>query len=148
MYIKSLILAFLFPMFLSAQHLNTKDTSYVFTYDQALELAQDREKRKRLEKEIEILVKIGVEKDIIIQKLNTRDSLYSLEIKRCDQLNAILSEKVDRYSDIIDNYNLLLLSAENELKAEVKRKRREEFWKNVYKYGIPAIGLVTVVLLK
>lgn len=148
MYIKSLILAFLFPVFLSAQHLNTKDTSYVFTYDQALELAQDREKRKRLEKEIEILVKIGVERDIIIQKLNTRDSLYSLEIKRCDQLNAILSEKVDRYSDIIDNYNLLLLSAESELKAETKRKRKEEFWKNVYKYGIPAIGLVTVVLLK
>jgi len=148
MYIKTLILAFLFPICLSAQYLNTKDTSYMFTYTQALELAQDREKRKRLEKEIKILVKIGVEKDIIIEKLNTRDSLYSLEIRKCDELNSILSDKLDRYSDIIDNYNVLLLSAEQNLKAEVKRKKREELWKNIYKYGIPAAIIATILLIR
>lgn len=143
-----LLLSFAFSLSLSAQHFNSVDTSYSFTYEQALELAKDREKRKRLEREIELLIKIGVEKDYIIDKLRLRDSLYTLEIKKCDELNDLLWDKNERYSEIIDNYRILLLSAEDRLKAETKKKRREELWKNIYKYGIPAAAIVAVILIK
>jgi hypothetical protein len=143
-----LLLSFVFSLSLSAQRFNSVDTSYSFTYEQALELAKDREKRKRLEREIELLIKIGVEKDYIIDKLKLRDSLYTLEIKKCDELNDLLWDKNERYSEIIDNYRILLLSAEDRLKAETNKKKREELWKNIYKYGIPAAAIVAVILIK
>lgn len=144
---KLLFILLLLPVSLFGQYLQN-DTTYLFTYEQARQLAKDRETRKRLEKEIEILVKIGVEKDIVISKLNTRDSLYNLEVAKCDQMNSILLSNMNRCSEMVDNYKELLISSESKLTEEINKRKDVEVWKNVYKFGIPAAVIATILLIR
>lgn len=103
-----------------------------------------------LEEEVRLLEASGAEKDLVIKKLQLRDSISQLEIKEYNTMDSILKEKIKRYDQITTNYNLLLLSTQEQLNAEVKKARREKFYKNLFKFGYPALGIIVggILILK
>lgn len=132
---------------------NKLDTTWTFEYYHMLAIREKIEilkyKQNYLEKEIHLLNESGAAKDLVIRKLQVRDSLSQLEITHYQTMDSILREKLDRYDQITDNYNVLLLSTQEQLKAEEKKAKRERLWKKAYKYGYPvAIGIVGFLILK
>ena len=129
------------------------DTTWTLQYHHMLSIREKIENLKnekiQLEKEIVILENSGAVKDLIIKKLQVRDSLNTIEINHYATMDSILREKLDRYDEITNNYDALLFSTQEQLNAEAKKAGREKIWKNVYKYSYPAaIAIVGFIILK
>lgn len=142
-----ILIFFSFNLYSSSADTLKQDSAFIFTFPQALELAKNREAMKKLEKEIVVLEKMNTEKDVIIQKYEMRDSLFQRELELEKEVNAIYEDKLNKFSQITDTYNLLLLSAEERLDLEAKQKRKEKIWKTVYKYTAVAAGGAILFLL-
>lgn len=134
-------------------HYNKVDTTWTFQYHPLLLVRAEIEileaRKEQLKKEITKLEEIGSAKDVVIKKLQLRDSLSYIELQHYETMDSLLREKLDRYNTITNNYNALLLSTQDQLNAEAKKARRERIWKNVYKYGYPvAIAVVGFLIIK
>lgn len=99
-----------------------------------------------MEKEIEILQSFEDQNSRVIKKLMDKDSLSRIEIESCDRMNQGLLLKIENSTSIIDNYRKNLDDVNSKLVAEEKKRKREAFWKNLYKISAPIIGIVTFVL--
>lgn len=120
------------------------DSAFVMSYQTAEKLKHKIENQK---KQIDILIRIGGNQDLIIKKLQLRDSLHYLEIKEYEKMDSILREKVDNYSRITLNYKTMLLSTEEKLRVTEIQKDNEKDWKNIYKYGYPVLAIIVGTLL-
>ena len=130
---------------------NPVDTTYTFNYNQ-LQLIKNKiegckAERSSLEREITLLEDLNSTKDIKIKKLEVRDSLYQKELDLYKEMDKVMSEKAYKANDIINNQKLLILTAEDQLKAETKKARKQELWKNVYKYSYPIIGIIVAGII-
>ena len=148
-----LIILFFLPFTINSQIYNSTDTTWTVTYNQVLKIRQSIEScknnREVLEKEIDLLELSGQTKDLAIKKLQVRDSLYAMEISKYKEMDDIMREKVFLSNDIINNYKILLFSAEDQIRAENKKRKKAELWKNIYKYSIPLVAAITsYVILK
>ena len=128
-----LILLFFLPFTINSQIYNSTDTTWTVTYNQVLKIRQSIEScknnREVLEKEIDLLELSGQTKDLAIRKLQVRDSLYAMEISKYKEMDDIMREKVFLSNDIINNYKFLLLTAEYQIRAENKKRKKAELWK-------------------
>ena len=148
-----LIILFFLPFTINSQIYNSTDTTWTVTYNQVLKIRQSIEScknnREVLEKEIDLLELSGQTKDLAIKKLQVRDSLYAMEISKYKEMDDIMREKVLLSNDIINNYKVLLFTAEDQIRAENKKRKKAELWNKVYKVGYAAAALLAgYVILK
>ena len=148
-----LILLFILPFTINSQIYNSTDTTWTVTYNQVLKIRQSIEScknnREVLEKEIDLLELSGQTKDLAIRKLQVRDSLYAMEISKYKEMDDIMREKVFLSNDIINNYKVLLLTAEDQILAENKKRKKAELWNKVYKVGYAAAAILAgYIILK
>ena len=125
---------------------NHWDTTWTLQYHHMLSIREKIETLKQekviLEKEINLLESAGATKDLVIKKLQVRDSLATIELEHYATMDSLLREKLDRYNTITNNYDMLLFSTQEQLNAEAKKARREKLWKNIYRYSYPALGII------
>ncbi len=121
-----------------------KDSAFMVSFKTAEKIKHKIENQK---KQIDILIRIGGNQDLIIKKLQFRDSLHSLEIKEYQKMDSILREKVNNFDRITSNYRATLLSTEERLQITESERKEEKYWKDVYKYGYPILGIVAAVVL-
>ncbi len=148
-----LIILFFLPFTINSQIYNSTDTTWTVTYNQVLKIRQSIEScknnREVLEKEIDLLELSGQTKDLAIKKLQVRDSLYAMEISKYKEMDDIMREKVFLSNDIINNYKVLLLTAEDQILAENKKRKKAELWNKVYKVGYAAAAILAgYIILK
>jgi hypothetical protein len=62
-------------------------------------------------------------------------------------MDSILREKVNNFDRITSNYRATLLSTEERLQITEANRKEEKYWKDVYKYGYPILGIVAAVVL-
>ena len=147
------ILLFFLPFTINSQIYNSTDTTWTVTYNQVLKIRQSIEScknnREVLEKEIDLLELSGQTKDLAVKKLQVRDSLYAMEIGKYKEMDDIMREKVFLSNDIINNYKVLLLTAEDQILAENKKRKKAELWNKVYKVGYAAAAILAgYIILK
>lgn len=121
-----------------------KDSAFMVSFKTAEKIKHKIENQK---KQIDILIRIGGNQDLIIKKLQYRDSLHSLEIREYQKMDSILREKVNNFDRITSNYRATLLSTEERLQITESQRKEEKYWKDVYKYGYPILGIVAAVVL-
>lgn len=121
-----------------------KDSAFMVSFKTAEKIKHKIENQK---KQIDILIRIGGNQDLIIKKLQFRDSLHSLEIREYQKMDSILREKVNNFDRITSNYRATLLSTEERLQITESQRKEEKYWKDVYKYGYPILGIVAAVVL-
>jgi hypothetical protein len=121
-----------------------KDSAFMVSFKTAEKIKHKIENQK---KQIDILIRIGGNQDLIIKKLQYRDSLHSLEIREYQKMDSILREKVNNFDRITSNYRATLLSTEERLQITESERKEEKYWKDVYKYGYPILGIVAAVVL-
>lgn len=140
-----ILLLFFLPLIGNSQiTLNKEDSTFTMSYIAAKNLGS---KIESLKSQVNILIQIGGSQDLIIKKLRLKDSLHYLEIVQFEKMDSIMREKNHLSNSIINNYKILLLSTEDQLRAEEKAKRREKIWKNVYKYGYPILIVTAGILI-
>jgi hypothetical protein len=139
-------------IFLSGQSLPTysqKDSTFTFSFQQSLKVAKRLEFSDKLQREVDILKESLGHQSLAMQKLELRDTLMQMELKKSYEIEKVLNDRLRVSDEIIGNYKALVFSAEEQLKSEQKKTKDQEIWKNVYKYGYPAlIGVVTFFILK
>lgn len=149
----TILLLFFLPFTINSQIYNSTDTTWTVTYNQVLKIRQSIEScknnREVLEKEIDLLELSGQTKDLAIKKLQVRDSLYAMEIGKYKEMDDIMREKVFLSNDIINNYKVLLFTAEDMVRAENKKRKKAELWNKVYKVGYAAAAILAgYIILK
>ena len=128
--------------------LNKKDSTFTFSYIQSVNLGKTLERSSILEKELLLIKDAFNTQELVIRKLQLRDTLMQIEIKDSKNIETELRKQLSLSNNIESNYKKLVFSAEEQLKAEQKEKKEQEIWKNIYKYGYPIlIGIVTVLVL-
>ena len=147
------ILLFFLPFTINSQIYNSTDTTWTVTYNQVLKIRQSIEScknnREVLEKEIDLLELSNQTGNVAIKKLQVRDSLYAMEISKYKEMDDIMREKVFLSNDIINNYKVLLLTAEDQILAENKKRKKAELWNKVYKVGYAAAAILAgYIILK
>jgi hypothetical protein len=148
---KQTLILLLFPLLLTAQVYNP-DTTWTLTYAHVskirLEIEKSKAERELLTRELDLMYEKGNEQSKIIRKLQVRDSLYNKELEKAAEIENLFREKLILANEIMNNYKILVFSAETQLKAEEKKRKRAELWKNVYRYGWPAAGILALIILK
>ena len=146
-----ILILLLFPLFLSGQVYN-QDTTWTLNYAHITKLRTEIETskavRQKLNDELALLYEKSERQDIIIKNVKLRDSLATVELQKADEIEAVLREKLALSNDIISKYRVLLFSIEDQLRIADKKRRNAELWKTIYKYGIPAAGILTLIILK
>ena len=146
-----LIILFFLPFTINSQIYNSTDTTWTVTYNQVLKIRQIIEScennREVLEKEIDLLELSNQTGNVAIKKLQVRDSLYAMEISKYKEMDDIMREKVFLSNDIINNYKVLLLTAEDMVRAENKKRKKAELWNKVYKVGYAAAAILAGYLI-
>ncbi len=133
---------------------NKEDTTWTLQYNHMLSIRENIENLKnekdKLKEEIHLLDSIQRESSMVIKKLQLRDTLCTVEIQHYQTMDSIMREKINRYEVITTNYNMLLLSTQDQLDLEAKKAKREKLLKNIYKYGYPALAAIgtLIVILK
>jgi len=130
---------------------NEVDSTYIITYNQLLSIRNSIEKTNyeinKLQSTLYLLKEIDTEKTAIISKLKIRDSLYNKELEVYKSMDVILRDKLTKSNNIISNYKTLLLMNEDELKVEVRQRKKESLWKNIYKFGYPVLIVVAGIII-
>lgn len=146
-----ILILLLFPLFLSGQIYN-QDTTWTLNYAHITKLRTEIETskaiRQKLNDELALLYEKSERQDIIIRNVKLRDSLATVELQKADEIEAVLREKLALSNDIISKYRVLLFSTEDQLRIADKKRKNAELWKTIYKYGFPAAGLLTLLLLR
>jgi hypothetical protein len=120
------------------------DSAFMISFKAAEKIKYKIENQK---KQIDILIRIGGNQDLIIKKLQLRDSLHALEIIEYQKMDSILREKINNYDRVTSNYRTLLVSTEEKLRFTEAEKDNQRYWKDVYKYGYPILGAVAAIIL-
>jgi hypothetical protein len=120
------------------------DSAFMISFKAAEKIKYKIENQK---KQIDILIRIGGNQDLIIKKLQLRDSLHALELIEYQKMDSILREKINNYDKVTSNYRTLLISTEEKLRFTEAEKKNETYWKDVYKYGYPILGAVIGIIL-
>ena len=130
---------------------NEVDSTYIITYNQLLSIRNSIEKTNyeinKLQSTLYLLKEIDTEKTVIISKLKIRDSLYNKELEVYKSMDVILRDKLTKSNNIISNYKTLLLMNGDELKVEVRQRKKESLWKNIYKFGYPVLIVVAGIII-
>lgn len=146
-----ILILLLFPLFLSGQVYN-QDTTWTLNYAHITKLRTEIETskavRQKLNDELALLYEKSERQDIIIKNVKLRDSLATVELQKADEIESVLREKLVLSNDIISKYRVLLFSTEDQLRIADKKRKNAELWKTIYKYGIPAAGILTLIILK
>jgi len=146
-----ILILLLFPLFLSGQIYN-QDTTWTLNYVHITKLRTEIETskavRQKLNDELALLYEKSERQDIIIKNVKLRDSLATVELQKADEIEAVFREKLVLSNDIISKYRVLLFSTEDQLRVADKKRKNAELWKGIYKYGFPAVGLLTLLLLR
>lgn len=146
-----ILILLLFPLFLSGQVYN-QDTTWTLNYAHITKLRTEIETskavRQKLNDELALLYEKSERQDIIIKNVKLRDSLATVELQKADEIESVLREKLVLSNDIISKYRVLLFSTEDQLRVADKKRKNAELWKGIYKYGIPAAGILTLIILK
>lgn len=146
-----ILILLLFPLFLSGQVYN-QDTTWTLNYAHITKLRTEIETskavRQKLNDELALLYEKSERQDIIIKNVKLRDSLATVELQKADEIESVLREKLVLSNDIISKYRVLLFSTEDQLRIADKKRKNAELWKGIYKYGFPAVGLLTLLLLR
>jgi hypothetical protein len=146
-----ILILLLFPLFLSGQIYN-QDTTWTLNYAHITKLRTEIETskavRQKLNDELALLYEKSERQDIIIKNVKLRDSLATVELQKADEIETVLREKLVLSNDIISKYRILLFSTEDQLRVADKKRKNAELWKGIYKYGFPAVGLLTLLLLR
>lgn len=147
------ILFFILPFTVNSQIYNKVDTTWTLSYQDVSKIRDTikvlENKEKLLKDEIDLLIFSNVEYNKAVKKLQVRDSACTLIIEKYKEMDDIMREKVFLSNDIINNYKILLFSAEDQIRAENKKRKKAELWKNIYKYSIPLVAAITsYVILK
>lgn len=146
-----ILILLLFPLFLSGQIYN-QDTTWTLNYAHITKLRTEIETskavRQKLNDELALLYEKSERQDIIIKNVKLRDSLATVELQKADEIESVLREKLVLSNDIISKYRVLLFSTEDQLRIADKKRKNAELWKTIYKYGIPAAGILTLIILK
>lgn len=121
-----------------------KDSAFMVSFKTAEKIKHKIENQK---KQIDILIRIGGNQDLIIKKLQFRDSLHTLEIREYQKMDSILREKVNNFDRITSNYRATLLSTEERLQITESQRKEEKYWKDVYKYGYPILAAVVGIVI-
>lgn len=112
-----------------------------------IKIEENKRQREQLEYEIDLLEDIRIAQKTKIEKLEFRDSLYKEEVFLYQSLEATLKEKLDKSNAIMNNYKMILLSKDEQLAYKERQRKKENFWKNVYKWGYPALtGAILISL--
>lgn len=127
---------------------NPQDSTFTFSFIQSLEIAKTKKERSLLEKEVKLLNDLGGQHERVIKKMMYKDSLSQLEIKHYESMNTILKTRVENSEIIVTNYQRSLDELKEEYDKTKSQLRREKFWKNMYKFGTPAIGALLFFILK
>lgn len=145
-------LVLLFSTVIQAQTFSIADSTYIFTYNEASMLRNYIERGKEIEQnlqgEIKLLRDIDLSNRIMLTTMRTKDSLYSIEVDKWKQMDIILREKLVGSNEIMNSYRTLLFNSNDLLRSEIANRKKAEVWKDVYKYGIPAVGILTLILLR
>jgi len=120
------------------------DSAFMISFKAAEKIKYKIENQK---KQIDILIRIGGNQDLIIKKLQLRDSLHALEIIEYQKMDSILREKINNYDRVTSNYRTLLISTEEKLRFTEAEKDNQKYWKDVYKYGYPILGAIAAIIL-
>lgn len=127
---------------------NPQDSTFTFSFIQSLEIAKTKKERSLLEKEVKLLNDLGGQHERVIKKMIYKDSLSQVEIKHYESMNNILRTRVENSEIIVTNYQRSLDELKEEYDKTKFQLRREKFWKNMYKFGTPAIGALLFFILK
>ncbi len=146
-----ILILLLFPLFLSGQVYN-QDTTWTLNYAHITKLRTEIETskavRQKLNDELALLYEKSERQNIIIKNVKLRDSLATVELQKADEIESVLREKLVLSNDIISKYRVLLFSTEDQLRIADEKRKNAELWKGIYKYGFPAVGLLTLLLLR
>ena len=146
-----ILLLFFLPFTINSQIYNSTDTTWTVTYNEVLKIRESIEScknnREVLEKEIDLLELSNQTGNVAIKKLQVRDSLYAMEISKYKEMDDIMREKVFLSNDIINNYKVLLFTAEDMVRAENKKRKKAELWNKVYKVGYAATAILAGYLI-
>lgn len=130
---------------------NPLDTTYTFSYTYLQKIKNGIEsckaQRFNLEREITLLEDLTNTQDLKIKKLEVRDSLYAKELELYREMDSVLREKSSRANEIMNNYKILLIGTEEQLKIETKKAIKERRWKQVYKYSYPVAAIITGIII-
>lgn len=127
---------------------NPQDSTFTFSFIQSLEIAKTKKERSLLEKEVKLLNDLGGQHERVIKKMIYKDSLSQVEIKHYESMNNILRTRVENSEIIVTNYQRSLDELKEEYDKTKAQLRREKFWKNMYKFGTPAVGALLFFILK
>lgn len=145
-----IILLLLISNSIVAQLYNSIDSTYKFTYKEALKIKDTIETYKYnsvyLTKEVILLNELSEQSNLLVSKLKSRDSLYSIEIEKSKEMDILMREKIIKSNDILNNYKTELRIANDLLQEQIKYTKKEKLWKNIYKYVFP-IGFITSYIL-
>lgn len=146
------IVIFLFFTFnLNAQFVYNNDSTFTLGVkelnDIRIKIEENKLMRQRLAFEVDLLEDIRLAQKTKIEKLELRDSLSREEIYLYQSLEATLNEKIDRSNSIMNNYKMILMSKDEELAIKEKERKKENFWKNIYKWGYPILAGALVTTL-
>lgn len=146
-----LIFLFILPFTVNSQIYNKVDTTWTLNYK---DVSNIRDTIKRLENreqllkdEIDLLFFKDTEYNKAIKKLQEKDSTCTLIINKYQEMDDIMREKVFLSNDIINNYKILLYSAEDMMRVENKKRKKAELWNKIYKVGYTAAAIVAGVLI-
>lgn len=127
-----LLLLFILPFTVNSQKdveiLN--DSFFIVSYSKVNSI---KERTENLKKQIEILSQYAIVCDTATKKAINKEMWYNQEVEKWAKMDSIMREKVILSNDIINNYKTIITVTESQLKSVEKQKRRQEFWKNVYK---------------
>lgn len=128
------------------------DTTYTLQYYHSLALKKEIKsiefERDVAFQKIELMYRNQDLCDTVIRNLIKRDSSATQIIKNYKTSDSIQVAEIHHYKSIIKDYNYLVLSSQEELKAKNKQAKKEKLWKNAYKYGYPAALILLILLLK
>lgn len=127
---------------------NPSDSTFTFSFSQSVDIAKTKKEKVLLEKEVKILNDLGGQHERVIKKMIYKDSLSQLEITHYETMNQILKTRVGNSEIIINNYQKSLDDLKVEWEKTKSELRREKFWKNMYKFGTPAVGALLFFILK
>ena len=144
-----LLLLFILPFTINSQKdveiLN--DSFFIVSYSKVNSI---KERTENLKKQIEILSQYAIVCDTATKKAISKEIWYNQEVEKWARMDSIMREKLILSNDVIHNYKTIVILTEEQLKKSEKSRKKEEFWKNVYK--IPAmagvVALFTYVILK
>lgn len=119
------------------------DSTFVLSFDKVNSI---KERTENLKAQIKVLSEYVIVCDTATKKAINKEMWYNQEVEKWAKMDSIMREKITLSNGIMNNYKSIIILTEEQLKSSEKDKKKQERWKNIYKF--PAIiGVTTLSLL-